>query len=105
MFLPGTKPACRSLLRCAPAEIRSSGKPGVRHRRLGQAIDGKAQPDAWIHGTGDWGGVGMRYVFGVLMLGALLSVVYAVNISQTCPRTKTFEQCAVAPIDGIRSKI
>jgi hypothetical protein len=47
----------------------------------------------------------MRYVFGILMLGVLLSVVYAVNISQTCPKTKTFQQCAVAPIDGIKGRI
>lgn len=47
----------------------------------------------------------MRYVFGILMLGVLLSVVYSVNVSQTCPKTKTFQQCAVAPIDSIKGKI
>lgn len=47
----------------------------------------------------------MRYVFGIFMLGILLSVVYAVNVSQTCPKTKTFQQCAVAPIDGIKNRI
>ena len=47
----------------------------------------------------------MRYVFGILMLGVLLSVVYAVNISQTCPKTKTFQECAEAPIAGIKGAI
>jgi len=47
----------------------------------------------------------MRYVFGILMLGILLTVVYGVNVSQTCPKTKTFQQCATAPIDGLKSRI
>ena len=47
----------------------------------------------------------MRYMFGILMLGILLTVVYGVNVSQTCPKNKSFQECAAAPIDGLKGSV